>query len=88
MIKKVLDFILSAFAKKETEDSEPQEDKRLLEVAKESKTGRNLKFRDVESGEIFTNKEIKEKIQEGFYTNYIIDKNGVVKSKPGVPNLG
>jgi hypothetical protein len=81
MIKKILNFISSLFNKN-------KEENRLLEVFKESKTGKNLKFKDVESGEIFTNKEIKEKIQQGLYTNYIIDKNGVVKSKPGVPNLG
>lgn len=81
MIRNILNFFRSLF-KKEVNDN------RLLEVVKESGTGRNLKFRDIDSGTIYTLSEITDLINNGEYPNYIVDRNGVVKSKPGVPNLG
>lgn len=81
MIRNILNFFRSLF-KKEVNDN------RLLEVVKESGTGRNLKFRDIDSGTIYTLSEITDLINKGEYPNYIVDRNGVVKSKPGVPNLG
>jgi hypothetical protein len=80
VIKKFWEYIRSLFTKKPKNG--------LIEVVKETDTGKNISFRDVETGTIFTYTEMSEKVKNGEYINYIIDKNGVIKSKPGVKNLG
>ena len=83
MIRSVLNFLRSLFKR-----SEESNDDKMLEVIKESSTGKNLKFRDIETGTVYTLSEMRGLINKGEYPNYIVDRNGVVKSKPGIPNLG
>jgi len=83
MIRSVLNFLRSLFKR-----SEEGNDDKMLEVIKESSTGKNLKFRDIETGTVYTLSEMRDLINKGEYPNYIVDRNGVVKSKPGIPNLG
>lgn len=58
-----------------------------LVVTKETETGRNIKFKDTVTGKLLTREEATELVQAGKYPNYIVTKNGVVRSKPGVKNL-
>ena len=80
MIRKIFEFLNSWFYKR----THPKR----IEVVKETSTGKNIKFKDVETEEVYTAKEMRELIKHGEYPDYIVDKNGVIKSKPGVPNLG
>ena len=59
-----------------------------LVVTKETETGRNIKFKDTVTGKLLTQEEAAELVRAGKYSNYIVTKNGVVRSKPGVKNLG
>jgi hypothetical protein len=59
-----------------------------LVVIKETETGRNIKFKDTVTGKLLTREEAADLIRAGKYPNYIVTKNGVVRSKPGVKNLG
>lgn len=59
-----------------------------LVVTKETETGKNIKFKDTLTGKLMTREEAAELVRAGKYPNYIVTKNGVVKSKPGTKNLG
>lgn len=71
-------------------EPEPQKEEvyGMLKVIKESDSGRNLKFQDTVSGRKMTAEETKELIRAGKYPDYLVTRNGVIRSRPGVKNLG
>lgn len=54
-----------------------------LETIRESNTGKNTRFKDTKTGKEMSRPKVIEEIKKGNYQNYIADKNGVPKSKPG-----
>lgn len=81
---KLILFIRSFFIPKNKKDKYD----RRIEVVKESSTGKNLKFRDKQTGVVYTLEQMRELVLKDEYPSYLVDRNGVIKSKVGVENLG
>ena len=63
--------------------------KKLMEVTKETKTGRNISFRDVKTNEIMARTEVVRKIEKNlshYGENYYVRKQNGLKTPVSKPD--